>query len=218
MKLKALITALACSVVFAANARADAIPYPTPGVVNPVIYSFTAAASGDIKAYFAAGASAFFENQLGLLVNGVDRGIYGLDNHTSAVGQVLDFGPVNAGDKLVFAMKDIANGPVGKIAYSDPTLNGPYDFGTPGPGANHIYSTAYSGTGPVFDSIPPGTWVGFEDLPASGPNDWGYEDEDFVFTNVAATGTPEPATLSIVGFGVVSLCGYAWRKRKVRSA
>jgi hypothetical protein len=216
MKLKALVTGLLLSAAFAADVRADIIPYPTVGVVNPVTYTFTAASSGDIKAYFVGGASAFFENQLGLLVNGVDTGIYGLDNHTSVVGQVLDFGPVKAGDKLVFAMKDVANGPVGKIAYSDPSLNGPYD--APGAAINHIYSTPYTATSPTFDSIPPGTYVGFEDLQGAAGSDLGYEDEQFVFTNVAAAGTPEPATLSMLGMGIVGMCGYAWRKRKFRCA
>ena len=37
-------------------ARADAIPYPSSGIVNPVTYTFTAAANGNITAYFAGDA------------------------------------------------------------------------------------------------------------------------------------------------------------------
>ena len=220
MALKGFASVLALLILVSAEACADAIPYPTPGVINPVTYVFTAASTGDIKAYFATGASASFTNELGLLVNGVDTGIYGLNNHTSAVGQVLDFGPVTKGDTLTFVLDHIDTTeptlPAGTKAYSDLSLNGPYDFGTPGPGVNHVYSTPYTATSPKFDSIPPGTFVGFEDLPAGRgfSSDWGYEDEDFIFTNVAASTTPEPATLSIVGMGVVAMCGYGWRKRK----
>ena len=56
------------------TARADVIPYPAPGpggsgVLNPVVYNFTAVAAGDIIAYFA-GSSASLINDLGLQVNG----------------------------------------------------------------------------------------------------------------------------------------------------
>src|SRR3954447_6442582 len=70
------------------SARADAIPYPTAGVVNSEVYTFTAGATGDIIAYFA-GSTAFFDNQLGLLVDGVDTGKVGLDNHTSPLDSHL---------------------------------------------------------------------------------------------------------------------------------
>jgi hypothetical protein len=213
MALRGFASVLALLALVSAEACADAIPYPTPGVINPVTYVFTAASTGDIKAYFA-GSTALFDNDLGLLVNGVDTGIYGLDNHSSPLGAGIDFGPVNAGDVLTFVLQNLSGlSPPGQKAYSNPLLNGPYDFGTPGPGVNHVYSTPYTGTGPVIDSIPPGTFVSFEDLPAPRA-DFNYNDEDFVFLNVAAVATPEPATLSVVGMGFVGLCGYAWRKRK----
>jgi len=210
MKVKVIVCALALMAVLSAQVKADLIPYPTPGVVNPVIYSFTAAATGDLSAYFA-GSTAAFTNVLGLLVNGVDTGIYGLNNHTSPLGTKLDFGPVTAGDKLVFVLENLVGLiPPGQKAFSDPTLNGPYD--SPAAAINHVYSTPYTGTGPIIDSIPAGTFVSFEDLKGGG--DLNYNDEDFVFTNVAAVGTPEPATLSLACLGIASLCGYKWRKRK----
>src|SRR5262245_40795561 len=61
------------------SARADAIPYPTPGVVNPDVYTFKASATGDVVAYFA-GSSANNESVLGMLVNCLSTGITGLDN------------------------------------------------------------------------------------------------------------------------------------------
>jgi len=62
--------------VLAAAAAASATPlpnYPTPGAVNPAVYSFTAAAAGPVIAYFA-GHEAGYTNLLGLLVNGATRG------------------------------------------------------------------------------------------------------------------------------------------------
>src|SRR5436190_14250871 len=105
-------------------AAADAIPYPNSGTVNPNTYTFTAAANGNITAYFA-GSTASYDNELGLLVNGVSTGIIGLDNHTSAIGQSLNLGAVNAGDTLTFVL---INHTLGMNAYSDPALNGAYDI------------------------------------------------------------------------------------------
>src|SRR5262249_16699316 len=106
------------------SARADAIPYPTPGVVNPATYTFTAVTTGDIVAYFA-GSTAAFTNTLGLQVNGVSTGIFGLNNHTSAVGESLNLGHANAGDVLTFVMR------VGGVVdvFSNPALNATYDGG-----------------------------------------------------------------------------------------
>ena len=100
-------------------AFADAIPYPNIGSYNVVTYSFTAAFTGDIVAYFVGGIHADYENKLGLLVNGVDTGIYGLDNHTSSIGDSLDFGSVSAGASLVFVLQNLT---LGASAYSDPKL------------------------------------------------------------------------------------------------
>src|SRR5690348_8842286 len=120
-------------------ARADLIPYPNTGTPNPITYTFTAATSGDIIAYFA-GSVAGFDNELGMLVNGVSTGVIGLDNHASALGQSLNLGHANAGDTLVFVLQ---NNTLGKNAYSDPSLNTSYDFDG-SVGHNHIYSTPYT--------------------------------------------------------------------------
>src|SRR5438445_9672217 len=79
---------IACALVVASAqfAVADPIPYPTSGAYNPVTYTFTAMASGNITAYFA-GSTASYVNELGMLVNGVPTGIVGLNNHTSQIGR-----------------------------------------------------------------------------------------------------------------------------------
>lgn len=188
--------AFAAAVALSATAAQAAIPaYPTPGVQNPVLYSFTAASTGDLVAYFA-GSTASFTEDLGLLVNGVDTGIYGLQNNTTALGASLNFGSVTAGDTLVFFAR-VFN--TGETYFSDKSLN--LD------GVNHVYSTAYAGGD---FGIPAGTFVAFEDLPSGG--DFNYNDLTFVFTNVSTT-VPEPGSwaLLLTGFGLV---GVAARRRQ----
>jgi hypothetical protein len=192
----------------ALDARADAIPYPASGTPNVATYSFTAMNTGDVTAYFA-GSTASYDNELGLLINGVSTGIVGLDNHTSVAGQSLILGHANAGDTLTFVLQ---NNTLGMNAYSDPSLNVPYDVDG-SVGHQHVYSTPYTGGGPIIDSIPPGIFVAFEDLrfPSS---DFNYNDEDFVFTNVAET-TPEPVgIISLVGMSGVGLVGLMLQRRR----
>jgi hypothetical protein len=200
MKEFPMFTKLSIAAALALGAAgAQALPfYPDPGTINPLNYSFTAAEDGDVVAYFAYDGAAF-DNLLGLIVNGVDTGILGLPNNSTAPGTALNFGPVSAGDELVFYISVLNTG---NFFYSDTSLN--VD------GITHIWATAYSDG--EF-GIPDGTLVGFEDILGGGDAD--YEDLVFVFTNVGVTsGIPEPATwgLMIAGFGLV---GFASRRRRV---
>jgi hypothetical protein len=160
-------------------ADASVIPYPTPEIENPIQYMFTALSTGTINAYFA-GSTAGFMNDLTMRVNGIPTGVFGLNNQTSAYGDLFAMGSVNAGDTIVFEMRNLIPGGVGPW-FSDQSLNSD--------GVNHIYSVPFAGDA----SIPPGIYVAFEDLPGGG--DFNYNDENFVFTNVAvsvAGGIPEP--------------------------
>jgi len=173
-------------------AKADLIPYGNVGTPNPVTYTFTAAASADVIAYFA-GSSAAYDEQLGMLDNGVLTSAgFGLDDHTSFLGQSFDLGHVTAGDTLTFVL-DVTSPNLGYV-YSDPSLNTAYDING-SDGHNHVYSTPYTGGGPIIDSIPVGTYVAFEDLPFPD-SDFNYFDETYVFTDIAVTSTvPEPTTM-----------------------
>jgi hypothetical protein len=200
MRAKHVLCGLATLTLLAGGARsayADAIPYPTVGTLNPITYTFTAAATGHVLAYFA-GSTAAFDNQLGLLDNGVlTSSGFGLDNHSSVIGQLFDLGAVTAGDTLVFVLRINSN--ASTEVFSDATMNGPYD--SPHASTNHVYSTPYTATGPIFAGIPVGTFVSFEDLPFNS-SDLNYNDEDFVFTNVRTTAVPEPTSLLLIGAGL----------------
>jgi hypothetical protein len=212
--------ALAGMVAGAAHAQGP-IGYPCCGY-NNTTYTFTAANNGDVVAFFA-GSTAGFDNQLGLLVNGVQQGGFGLDDHSTAVGTSFDFGPVHAGDHLVFILH--VNSLGGANAFSDPAMNVGYDNGPASgtaDGHNHIYSTVFTGSNPGGDTaalnaagIPHGVYVAFEDLPFPG-SDYNYHDENFVFTNVGVA-VPEPATWALMLMGVAML-GFTLRSRKPAAA
>ncbi|UAJ10554.1 PEPxxWA-CTERM sorting domain-containing protein [Polymorphobacter megasporae] len=192
-----LIAKLVAGAAFALATAAQAVipVYPTPGVEDPVLYTFTAASSGNLTAYFA-GSGASYDETLGLLINGIDTGITGLENHTTPRGTALSFGNVTAGDALTFLINVQTTG---DTFYSQKSRNSD--------GANHVYSAPYAGGD---YGIPAGTYVGFEDLPKGG-SDFNYSDEQFVFTNVGTT-VPEPGAWALMlgGFGVV---GAALRRR-----
>jgi len=196
----ALVTAAALTIL--ADAATAAIIYPKSGSENSQTYSFTASSSGDLVAYFA-GSGAALENQLGLLVNGASTGSVGLNNHTSSIGQSINFGRVEAGNVLTFV--DFVTGYA--TWYSNPALNG-------GNG-NHIYSTT-AAAGEAFAGSPAGTYVAFEDL--SFPNsDFNYFDHAFVFTIAAV---PEPSTwaMMILGFAGVGYMTYRRRRTAALAA
>jgi hypothetical protein len=142
-------------------------------------------------------AFAGFTNELTLLVNGVETGIQGLNNQTSAYGDSLVLGNVLAGDVLVFKMVNLVPGNVGPW-YSNKSLNSD--------GVQHVYSAPWAGDG----TIPAGICVSFEDLDLGG--DFDYTDLAFVFTNVTATQVPEPGTLALLGLGIAGLTAAHRRK------
>lgn len=173
------------------STRADAIPYPTSGIENSTLYTFTATTTGEIGAYFY-NHSASYTNTLSLLVNGVitpesSAGV--LNNHASSMGDFVSLGFVHAGDVLTFQLNVITTG---NTLYSDSALNAD--------GVNHVYSTAFSGD--AAHGIPAGTYVGFEDIYGGG--DFDYNDETFVFTNISPVPEPETYAMLLAGLGLIA--------------
>ncbi len=195
--MKSICTGAALALVMGTGAAfGGPIPYPNVGTPNPVVYTFTAASTGDITAYFA-GSGASYDEEIGMEVNGVPTGILGLDDHSSSLGQSLNLGSVHAGDVITFF--DVVSN-INTTWYSDPSLN--IDHG------NHVYSTDAL-AGQAFAGSPAGVYVAFEDL--EFPNsDYNYHDDTFVITNTSIV--PEPATwaLMIAGAGLV---GFSLRRR-----
>lgn len=179
--------------------KADLIPYPNIGSEAP-LNTFLATGSGPITAYFYA-TDAAYDSEIGLLVNGVSTGVFGLLNHSSVHGQSLVLGNANAGDTLVFQLFILT---IGSSWFSDPSLNG-------GDG-NHVYATPFSG-----DSfIPAGTYIAFEDLPLSVA-DKDYNDHQFVVTGVS-NNVPEPSTNDLLLYGACAgiLLGLRCYRREFR--
>jgi hypothetical protein len=203
-----LFASLSAAALFAcaASAQAGPILYSQVGKQNTQEYTFTAAATGDVMAYFV-GSTAAYTNEITLLVNGIATGIQGLNNKTTRNDTALNFGAVQAGDSLVFKLVNIVPGTGVGPWYSQTSLNSD--------GINHIYSSAWAGN----NALPAGTYVAFEDLPKGG--DFNYNDISFVFTNVAtnvpAKGTvPEPGSLALLGLGVVAFA--ASRRKRAQAA
>jgi hypothetical protein len=195
--MKTLKKLILSAAILAASSTAFAAPapYSAPGHLNATTYTFTAAHTGNLSAYFVD-STAGYSSDLGLNINGVDSGVWGLNDHTSHYGQLLSFGNVHAGDSLVFK---IHVNTTGDTFFSKASLN-------PDGGINHIYSSSYSG-----DSlIPAGTYVAFEDLFNGG--DLNYHDLNFVFTNVA-TATPIPAAIWLFGTGIAGLVSASKRRK-----
>jgi hypothetical protein len=187
----------------ATQAKADTIPYPNVGTPNPTSYTFTAASTGPLTVYEYATSGAGDDETVGLLVNGTQLGGMGLPDHSSVAGNSYTFGPVTQGDVLTFFIVDSTTG---NTWYSDPSMNG---------GENHIYSAYYSGGGVgVPSDVPAGIYIGFEDT-AFATSDLNYADEQFVFANTVSTDvpTPEPASLGLMGAGLVALSRVRGRKR-----
>jgi hypothetical protein len=179
---------------------AGPIPYPNVGTLNPATYTFTATATGDLVAYFF-GSSASYGSDIGLIVDNLSQGIYGLENHTSFYGQPLVLsipGAVHAGDVLEFQLRVNTTGgdPVSSVTYSL--------YSTPGlnsDGLQHIYSTSWAGDG----TIPAGTYIAFEDIVPATAGDMDYNDHQFVFTNVGV-GVPDGgSTLALLGAALAGI-------------
>jgi hypothetical protein len=198
--MKTILLTLTFVTIGSISAWGDIIPYPDTGTIAPTV-PLTATSTGDIDGYFYGFSAADLDQiQMCDLTASTCSG-FELPNQTTPVGTEFDFGAVTAGDVIVFNLENVTTG--GTLLSSDPTFSDD--------GINHAYVTAYTATGPTaIAGIPAGTFIGMEDLSVAQGSDLDYNDDQFVFTNVAAQ-VPEPSLL-IVCIGLVGLLPVARRK------
>jgi hypothetical protein len=187
---------------------ADTIPYSNVGTIAPTP-SFVASATGVIMGYFA-GFSAADTDYIRMCDDTTNAcSTWTFDNQTTIAGTSFNFGSVHAGDILEFQLYNQST----NHYFSSNPLNSDDHI-------NHAFATAYSDTGnpALAASIPAGMFVGMEDLGnfCNGCTDLDYNDDQFVFTNVATTATPEPATTAALGLGLAGLAIAARRRIAIK--
>jgi hypothetical protein len=201
--MRRLALAVACIALSAGSPAlfADQIPYANSGTIAPTV-TLTAASSGEVMGYFYSASAGDTDYVEIYDVNTGTSSSWLFDNQSTPVGTAADFGFVNAGDTLIIKLEnvDLSN----EVFASDPAYSAD--------GINHAYITSFSGD----KGIPAGIFVGMEDLP-NGSSDLDYNDDTFVFTNVAdPPAVPEPSSLALLGTGVLSAAGLVRRKMRNR--
>ncbi len=202
-----------------ASTSATNIPYANVGVINPVGYTFTAANTGTVNAFFA-GTTASYNEILGLEINGVNTNHWGLENKQTAVGAEMSWN-VHAGDTLTFVdyvwgwnqpLYDSKGNPInGSYTVASDIAQNPdtnqHVYATPLNSAtfNTVTNQGYvENLSALVSQLPsaattptngtPPVFVSFEDLTSThaktSGSDYNYNDLDFVFTNVGVKSYP----------------------------
>ena len=205
---------------------AATIPYGSVGSVAPE-FPITATATGPIMGYFVQGGVASqggawntdFVRLYDVTAGTVSPFIF--DNQTTKSGAAASFGNVTVGDKLVFELFNQTHNftYATDAAYSHDLVN--HGYVTPFAGGV-LDVTTKTGAFATAITLPAGVYVGFEDLEKATFTDNNYNDDSFVFTDLAAGAvtpivpiTPnvaEPGSLMLVGSALLASAGCLRRK------
>lgn len=166
---------------------------------------FTGASGTGINAYFYSVSAAdtdtisIFDARTGTFLSPTNA----FNNQSpSTPGTMVTFtsATLETGDMLVF---DLYNTSFPGDTFSSNPSTSP-------DGDSHAYVTSFNGVIGSFGTIV-GTYVGMEDLP-NGQSDFDYNDDTYVFTNIAAAPTPEPSSFALFGTGLLGVAGVLRRK------